>query len=178
MRNVPSCVPHDILPNDMWGFVAGGYAACPSLAGDIDLWVNESDDNEDIEAATLLLRRQRILTHLMSRGFSFQEEQSLRTEAVDGDGYDNLPVTTMKVAKVMFYPKPIHIMVANASIVAVLKAFDVSTHQIAVTNRDQELRGPDWTPLNVLPVAFRVTETTIARMDKITKRYAHLRSTV
>lgn len=172
--NLPSILPPNLIPTDLHAFIAGGYAACPDLASDCDVWVTVPKD-------TLVQTRGALLAHLMREGFSFCEEGGRDTHDVGDPQYDLNTVITDKVAIVAAYIQgrnvPIHLLVTDGNVDDVLEGFDISTHQCAITpKRDERLyTGNDWTPLDEEPYVIRWTEPTRARLDKIRARYAHLR---
>ena len=173
---------YDLLPEEMrsQAFIAGGYAACPALASDVDLWVYvpQDDDATQDEDATLDDARRQILTRLKAEnaGWVVEPEDESQTTPVDRCGYDNLAVSVRRVGRVQYCREklPIHIMVVDAPVCVVLQTFDISTHQIALTPDGDTVRGPEWTPLSESPVQLRDTPNTAARMEKIRARYAHL----
>lgn len=169
--NMPSVCPNQLLPEGLTAIIAGGYAACPALAADMDVWVQTDQP--------LALVRQQILNHLFTQNIPFVAQDSNDQHIVDGCGYDDMPVNIRKVAQVRFPSMiPIHVMVTDAPPVALLLAFDISTHQMAIGPDDEEIRGPEWTPLEVEPVIIRNHDQpkTLARLAKITARYAPLRA--
>lgn len=176
MSRLTQHFPDTILPYGMMGasFIAGGYAACPSRAQDIDLWVMDSTGRlED--------NRSRILAHLLAAGYDVTEENTREGFRVNGFGYDEMNLRILKVGYVRRPDAlPIHIMVTDAPLVAVLLHFDVSTHQCAIApTRDgvgDVVRGPQWTDLTEEPVQLRETSATNTRMEKIRTRYADMRT--
>lgn len=175
MGNV--CRPADLLP-ERWrdeAFIAGGFAASPALASDIDLWVSVPSNWSLNEV------RQEILDHLQSTGCDFKELEDRRVSDdvfVDAEYMINLDMRKVAIIhgeRAMGYEKPVHVIVVNGGPVDVLAGFDISTHQVALW-RGRVLKGPQWTPLSEYPVKLKDTLTTDARMVKLTKRYAHLQS--
>lgn len=175
---VPSFIPDELLPTGDYkarAFVAGGYAACPSLATDCDVWVTV----RDVEQA-----RDELLAYLYGvqgpRPSNMEVEH--RLGAPDDYGV-RLPVKTLKVARIPARIEgrllDIHLMVTTGDIDDVLDAFDISTHQCAITRRTElegrVYRGSRWTPLDVEPQVLRWTPTTPDRLDKIRTRYNHYR---
>lgn len=158
-------IPRDLLPEGAFYFIAGGWAACPSLATDKDVWVTYP------RGTNLVAARQHILDHLKETGYWYTEEQDGRTETVN-DGYAGIEVNILKVAVVNFVV-PIHILVTDAMAHEVLQGFDVSTHQIVLLSDGGIQYGPDWTPITVPPIKLKNTPTTDARMRKIAARYGH-----
>jgi hypothetical protein len=161
-----------LLPPGMEACVAGGYAAHPAMASDIDVWVMSPLDLNKV--------REDLLSHFYTSGMVFEEQQETRSHDITNAlcGYEGLNIVVLKVAKVTLpdVEKPIHVMVTSAvSPVQVLCAFDISTHQIAIDQFGDEVMGPGWTPCYAAPEVLKNTPTTPARLEKITARYAHLR---
>ncbi len=177
---VRDLLPPGLLPPGLYGsaFIAGGYAACPERATDIDVWVRVS---ETLEAA-----RANLLYYwgLLGHPFSRYVTPSSSTNNVelpgreDNDGGYALPsIPILQVATIAMRPKPIHVMVTQARLDQVLSAFDISTHQVAINPLGLRILGPQWTPLDVTPQLIRVGgASTWTRLDKIMNRYADLRS--
>jgi hypothetical protein len=169
---VLSQLPVDLFPPDTYAFIAGGYAACPERATDIDVWVR-SDENLEVVRAKLLV-------WLDEHRWAYAEEKQEEKFRADGFGYDKMDCRILKVA-VVPYTKPIHIMVTGAPPLVLLRNFDVSTHQIARVPHPfcpdgDTMRGPEWTPLSEEPVQLKETSATPARLEKIRTRYADLRT--
>lgn len=169
-------IPENFLPFgvDRHAFIAGGYAACPERASDIDVWVTD-------QTGRLEMTRANLLAHLKASGFAAKEEIAQEGFRVDGFGYDELDVRILKVAYVQQGAGrlPIHLMVTDAKPFPVLMHFDVSTHQIALVPIGGTLdimRGPEWTDITEEPVQIRETSATNARMEKIRTRYADMRT--
>lgn len=172
LRMLREHLPPRLLPPDLYrkAFIAGGYAADQDLAQDIDVWVRCSD---------LDTVQSRLLEHLKGLGseYAFEVQNMTEEQVADGHGYDQVPVFIRKVALVTFAGfKPVHLMVTDAPMAAVLEGFDISTHQIALDYYGMECPGAEWTPVTALPVARLANSRTPARMEKIMARYAHLRT--
>lgn len=175
--NAPSVLPLGLIPSEYFAFIAGGYAACPQRAVDIDVWVIA--ERGEVEATY-----RRILAFLQDNRWAIEaaptpsEDDLLQEEST----YELTGVSTLKVCRVPYphpitqQPSSIHIMVADGDVNAVLNGFDVSTHQIALLWNDREERGVQWTPLDVPPQIITAHENkfTEGRMAKITARYADL----
>lgn len=161
-------IPLNLLPDayrTSW-CVAGGWAACPSLAGDQDVWVFGYPDLKKLRVL--------LLKHLAEGRFQFQEEGQTQT----GSSY-SLSFGILKVAEVTLPNRlhAIHLMVTNhASALAIIETFDISTHQIAITHDGNVILGSGWTPLTQPPVMISTNigkPTTPARMHKLALRYNH-----
>lgn len=145
--------------------IAGGYAACPALATDCDVWVYGVDDGP--------FEREKILWRLRSQVapciVEFVEESNDTEASTNMYGGDY--IYSWKVAQLADGRQ---IIVTTAeSIQEILAAFDVSTHQVALTPDGELIKGYEWTPITVPPVQIRSTRTTPYRMQKITARYGH-----
>lgn len=160
-------IPDDLLPTGTNAYIAGGYAACPERALDIDLWVRVPTLED------LSLFRQQLLDHLVERRFAFTPLEDRREYK---DDYGEFMGGVMKVAKVPYAPYPIHIMVTDLGPVDLCDTFDISTHMVA-WDGERCFRNPDkWTALTEDPIAWKDTPTTTERLEKIRTRYADLRS--
>jgi hypothetical protein len=166
-------IPKGLLPPDLEGsaFIAGGYAACPALATDIDLWVY-------VAGESLADARDRILLWLQTEMWPYETQEDNRPQLADStiDGYS---IISSKVAIVRspHLSHPIHIMVCAGSIQELLETFDISTHQIALSFGGV-IKGPRWTPITERPVIIRSatgisTQKTQERLGKIATRYGH-----
>lgn len=152
----------DLVPKQ-WredAFIAGGYAACPALASDLDLWIPCCSDGTRVEVA-----RDEVWAHLRNMRITAVEENE---ETITQ--YEGVNVVIMKVCCV-YYGVKIHIMVVDAPLNAVLEGFDVSTHQVALLPSGEVFTGSRWTPITEPPVRLIDTPKTDVRMEKITNRY-------
>ena len=176
-------LPSNLVP-DRWladTFIAGGYAAMPERASDIDVWVTVPVENN------LGAVRGELLDHLREEGFVFDTQDEARTRNIDVwvDAYTNLQ--TMKVALVKglspktdastgyYFHQPIHLIVTNGTVDDVLDSFDLSTHQIALVQEKGDwvpVKGLNYTPVTQVPTFLKFTPTTDERFDKLMKRYA------
>lgn len=144
--------------------IAGGWAACPQLASDQDVWILARAPDPEV----VLAERDRLLDAFPE--ITPQGNLSLvDTQAMYGD----LGQTIAKVGTI----DTRHILVTGADGVRdLLDAFDISTHQCAITPEFQFVKGRCWTPITVMPQKLRQTEKTDARFEKIAARYATFRS--
>ncbi len=158
-------IPQGLLPPNTTAFIAGGFAACPALASDIDIWVQVGNP-EDIESMRAVL-----LAHFATEGYMFVEES--RSERVrDTDNYgDSIYCTIAKCAKVHLPRLDAHILVTDGSAQDVLRSFDLSTHQVAILQNGRVVKGEDWTPTFEWPTVLKRTPTTQARRQKLVERY-------
>lgn len=145
--------------------IAGGFAACPGLAEDQDVWVfGDRDDRPFILARLESAARQYGVGIYQAEPLVAPEEESERYHT-DNDG----TCFTWKVARLV---DGRHILLTNAyDIQNLLDSFDISTHQCALSPDGEFIKGTLWTPITEPPVAIRQTPTTNARMEKLRKRY-------
>lgn len=167
-------IPPTLLPDDLQrnAFIAGGYAACPALALDMDVWV-KVDRNDSLPEA-----KQRILDWLESTMWPYDAATTrpsiVGTVGANADGYDGMGVFVQKVATVksQYLTHPYHIMVVNVDPRTLIETFDISTHQIAIAFGNV-IKGSGWTPITEPPRVLKMTPTTPERLEKIAARYGH-----
>lgn len=150
--------------------IAGGFAACPNMARDCDVWVYNV--NQDSMSGVGLRVRQDVLNRLRDLGIDFVEEENTPNQPHDfydlGSGILCWKVASLKDGR--------HIILTTAeTILDLLDNFDVSTHQVALSSDGELVRGRQFTPLTVAPRQLRQGTMTDARMQKIERRYAHFR---
>lgn len=162
-------IPKGLLPPDYMdcAFIAGGYAACPPLARDIDLWVMVNPSQ------SLAAVREEILAWLESElwPYEVQDDRRLRPLGTTAEGYDII-ATKVAVVKSLHMSHPIHIMLVDRSPRELLETFDISTHQVAIVFGNV-IKGSGWTPITEPPRQLKDSPTTAARMEKIAQRYGH-----
>lgn len=159
-------IPRNLLPDTSDTYdrylIAGGWAVCPALADDRDLFIlaGPSADLQEI--------RQEVLDHLKAEGFEFTEEQETR----EFIGYDGL-VGIGKVAKVQFENgQDIHVLVASTKIPQeVLNSFDLSICMVGITQDGTLVKSEYWTPPTELPTVMKDTPTTSVRCNKYVERF-------
>lgn len=162
-------IPYNLLPAKYQksAFIAGGYAACPALAQDIDVWVTVPQDELDEPRAA-------ILQHLREHGFVFEEQTDRRIEQTTMPAGYEMNIAIRKVAKVSHCrsEQQWHILVTEGDVDQVLGSFDVSTHQVAITPYGV-VCGENWTPTDVWPRRLKDTPTTNDRLRRIALRFGH-----
>lgn len=162
-------LPKELLPSDLMNsaFIAGGYAACPALASDIDLWVMAPPNQ-------LGATRKTIINWLETEMWPYEVQEDQRLSVLGPAAAYGYDVIAGKVAivKSPHMTHPIHIMVVDRSPAELLETFDISTHQVAIVFGNV-VKGSGWTPVTVPPVMLRNTPTTPERMRKIAARYGH-----
>lgn len=156
-------IPHNLLPErlNQW-IVAGGWAACPQLATDTDVFVLAG------KHVDLLELRQELLDHLKDTGLEFSEESETR----EFIGYDGL-VGIGKVARVWRDDgSVIHILVASTSDPRdVLNSFDLSISMVGIMP-DGRVITTNYTTSPVEPIiVVKDTPTTAARLKKYNTRF-------
>lgn len=149
--------------------IAGGFAACPTRAGDIDLWIlNFPGRSERVW--------DQITEHLRANEIKFRESNFSYAQT-------NGSVLRLVCKKVYLRKKnmlpdddewlDVQILEASqATVHDLIDAFDISTHMIARTQTDV-VRGKHYTSTTETPVVMRFDkpEGVVARLDKICKRY-------
>lgn len=172
-------LPSNLLPPGTEYFIAGGFAACPALAEDVDVWVPVDTLTASQPWETVWRARREMVAHLRAAGFVFTE--------VDGDfsprdrkrllfdstfeGYRMpLPIYRAGVVTIPGHRLPYHIILVGANVDEVLSSFDISTHQVALTARGV-VCGDQWTPITEEPKVILQKYTTDARLKKIRARY-------
>jgi hypothetical protein len=175
----------EFLNRSLYGLnwmLAGGWAACPTLASDRDVWVF------GLQADELESERHSLLDTLrlnVKSPYVMEEQNDIQT----GRGYEGVEITIRKVCVIDTRRKdgdtfndcrdgslriqPIHLMVTDApSPIAVLMNFDVSTHAVAIMPEGQIHLHPMWTPVNEQPRVLLNNSNTPERMTRITARFA------
>ena len=173
-------LPVNLLPSGVAAFIAGGYAACPALATDIDVWVSVDTHDAINPWDAVWTERLRLLNHLHQYfGFTVTEEDQTgsvrdRNRMIVRDTFEgyNLPLPIYRVATVRVEGAslPYHIIAVGAGLDEVLSSFDISTHQIALTEKGV-VTGANWTPITEPPQVITEKFTTPARLEKIRARY-------
>lgn len=150
----------DFLPEQYRAdaYIAGGWAACPSLATDIDVWVLSP-------RANLYTLKGELLTYLATTHLNVEMLTDQPTKAE----YAN----TLKVAVInRHFKQNIHLLVSDAQMIEqVLENFDISTHAVALGPDGEVHRSTFWTSVAEEPVVNKMTPTTPERLVKIKTRY-------
>lgn len=166
-------IPAGLLPEGTKWCIAGGWAACPALAKDQDIWVLVDADGDP---HFLREERDRLLSHLRQQfGDLVVEHDSERLS--DPKDYDNTMVRILKVAQFRLEGREIHLLIADApSASYLLRTFDISTHQVAIEDTGGVVTGEGWTGPHEPPVMLQETPTTHERLVKIAMRYGHVKT--
>lgn len=149
------------LPEDMWprAIVAGGYAADPDRAADIDLWVIGGD--MEVDAFRIRKHNHMSWDSLAESPYEqFSNEFAVVTKQ-ELDGRSLLPVQIL-VASARTFPE-------------LLNRFDISTHAVGVPLAVPQVRliGNGFTLTTEQPrvLVFNSPGQTLRRLEKITSRY-------
>lgn len=177
-------IPAGLLPPNTPWFIAGGYAACPALANDIDVWVCEPvADLEETRVRLLVHLEQFVAARNPGPGFAYLSpykrwrvaaEQGVSTAPL----YDQDHIDIRKVAVVLAPDhakvKPIHVIVTNAPDAgSILSGFDISTHAVAIDHTGRVWRHNLWTAPHQPPAVIRTNPKTQERLDRICQRFGH-----
>ena len=155
-------IPKNLLPEGMHYFIAGGWAACPALATDRDLFVQTTGDLNDTRAM--------LLDHMRAQGFDVTEEDEHR-DFETSDGYSHIPIA--KVGKVkQKFNKDIHVLVTSGDVENVLDTFDLSVSQVAITESGRIVKGTHYTDPTQPIYVVKDTPTTPAREEKYRRRFS------
>lgn len=160
------------LPEDMWprAIVAGGYAADPDCAADIDLWVIGGD----MEVDAFRIRKHNHMGTFSSLDSSPYEQFSNEFAVVTEQ------VVEMKLGKFGSTYLPVQILVSSdKNFRDLLERFDISTHQVGISlepeiaGRHRLVKGSKFTETTVQPrvITWTRPEQTIRRLKKVTSRY-------
>ena len=177
-------IPANLLPEDYRESycVAGGWAACPAMAQDQDVWVYgvETDQLEAVGTQLLSwLQGENSKVPYYRRPFWVEAQVEARsTEA--REEYESKTVEIRKVAKVEVKLSPrarrkvIHLLVTDARNPAeILDGFDVSTHAVAIDYSGAIWQHDGYTSPHVAPVALLMNVKTPARTARIARRFGH-----
>ncbi len=175
-------IPNGLLPAGALWCVAGGWAACPALATDMDVWVYGAPTID------LSLRRAALLAHLEQWAATnntkrpIWPEKRYRVSPQETSetflAYEGLDCAIEKVAVITLprtaQAKPIHLMVTDAPDPGtLLQGFDVSTHAVAIDHTGRIFRHPQWTAPHQTPIEILHNEHTPDRMARIAARFGH-----
>jgi len=157
-------IPARLLPGDLRYCVAGGWAACPALATDVDVWVYGVEHEEfDGECG-------RITRHLSKTYYDDFDPLTEQTKLVT---YDHV-IPVRKIGRVYddVAQATYDIMVCEANTpYQLLDGFDISTHMVAIDYTGRVIKHDLWTPSKQMPLINRMTSKTGDRMRKICKRF-------
>ncbi len=156
-------IPEGLVPGGFDWMVAGGWAVCPALASDKDVFVlidRNTDDSESVRAL--------ILAGLKNYGFDFEEEGGIEEE-IHRLQYGAL---VLRVAKVDYHGQTLHVLIGlGPNPEDILNTFDLSICQIGIMSDGTLVRGDDVTPISAPIKIVRDTPTTAARLAKYQQRF-------
>lgn len=162
-------------------FVAGGYVVDPTLASDIDIWIQVDNDLGAAQDEHAKLQQ-----WLEDAGFQFEPQDMWAAPeliaAGEPDNYGSTEFTAIyKVAVIsswrsIKFSKPVHLRLTTGSVRDVLNSFDISTHAQAMLPDGRMLYGTNWTAKTEDPRILKDTPATPERFVKIKSRYAGYRA--
>lgn len=152
--------------------IAGGYAAAPAEAGDIDIWIPSGDGPPLVSDSTVMRwHRDDILEHLFEAGITYVLPPPV---GYNGDVAKRLVCTIPSG----YAGKAVQLLVTAAhDAQELVDSFDISTHAVAKTQQPgksmQVTFAKEWSSLREQPRVMRFTtpEETLARLHKVTQRY-------
>lgn len=150
-------------------FIAGGYAVSPTLADDIDIFVQTA---ESAFPDSLARAKQDILAYLHDR-YGLDMVQEILDAPVNherDDAYETI-FETLKVARVVLTGVTYHVMVTTGNIDDVLNSFDLSICQVGIDELGRVHTGIDYTEPFEPIIVVKDTPTTYARMQKYMERF-------
>jgi hypothetical protein len=151
--------------------IAGGFAACPALADDVDVWLYGIDvfDGDDNGGVNEHKRVRELLEDRLRRDYGDADFEASNNETCYiGTGF------VTRVGYVFVNHQKFHVLITDQPTPqALVNAFDVSTHAVAINSDGQVFRGEGWTPTMVPTVKLKDTSTTDARLKKIAVRFGH-----
>lgn len=159
-------IPRNVIPEEFVWCIAGGWAACPALATDLDVFVFAGKLSIDVA-------REQLVAHLKDEygDYSFSEQDDNRIQL---DQYEHLTVQIRKVGYVDGYGVPIHVCVTTAqSVPMLIDGFDISTHAVAITSFGRVIKSENYTPPQERPRIVHMTTTSVERLRKISERFGH-----
>ena len=176
--------PIELLPEafqKQW-CVAGGYAACPALSNDVDVWVYRVPTLQLDDTREQLLEHLNTVAHIEN----VPAHRSLQYHVIPGEetrtaeSYCQEFIQIKKVAivygrRTYHDMKPVHVVVTDAQNPGVIiTGFDISTHAVAI-----EWNGRVWktgyTAPQERPRRLRIAnEHTEPRMIRICERFGHI----
>lgn len=158
--------------------IAGGWAACPQLASDQDVWVFAGALRHDSPIEDRLSRLARLRLEMLCEFMEITPEGPSIADSkgdhqdFDEDNLQRYGDMNFGVIKVGILGDR-HILLTDAAdIQQLLSHFDISTHQCAIDEDMNFIRGTGWTPITDDPKILRTGGEQIAvRLEKIRARY-------
>lgn len=156
-------IPEGLVPGGFEWMVAGGWAVCPALATDMDIFVMIDPEKEPVEDVRTL-----ILAGLRNYGFDFEEEGGI-DEEIHRLQYGQ---RVLRVAKVTYHGRTLHVLLGLGPVFEdVLETFDLSICQVGILSDGAIVKGPAYTSPVQEIVVTRDTPTTAARLKKYQDRF-------
>lgn len=157
-------IPSNLLPvkyQNSW-CVAGGFAVCPALSTDTDVFVFVRELN------------QYVIDELrMYLGVVFGEDFVPQSNFEGTPGYDGI-IGTERIGVVHAPGRTFDIVMTDAEDVhALLATFDISTSQVAIMPNGAVVRGNHWTPPHEAPLMLLSREKSKQRYIKYARRFGH-----
>lgn len=187
-------LPVNLLPApyDHTAFIAGGFAACPALAEDVDVWcpVDIMSAPHDDPFELVWTERDRVVAYLHREfGSCFIEHDGINAKrhevptlpsirhgklVTTFEGY-HLPIAIRRAGMVTMEgcSLPYHIILVGGDVDEVLSSFDISTHAVALT-RKGVVCSEYWTSPLEEPKVIHQKYTTDARLVKVKARYSRI----
>lgn len=183
-------LPVNLLPAPYTytAFIAGGFAACPALAEDVDVWCPVDLVADDSDPFGLVWNeRDRVVEYLRREfGAAFVEHDGIgsrrdtvptppnqqrgRLVSTHEGYYLPIPIRRAGAVTIPGCSLPYHIILVGGDIDDVLSSFDITTHMVALTRKGVVV-GEHYTPPFEEPRVITKKFTTEARMTKIRARY-------
>jgi hypothetical protein len=162
-------IPKWLIPDGYRYFVAGGWAVCPALATDMDVWVQTKPDQTLTEGYDAIRRH---LTRWEAMGACKLEIPSKIDAYRANPSFDRH--STMLITKITnpMWEHAIHMLVTTQTPEDVISNFDLSICQVAITDEGQVIRGANWTPVTA-PIRQLSASTSLTdkRMEKYKARF-------
>lgn len=163
-------LPSNLVPTGYSWCVAGGWAACPPLATDMDVWIFDIPDEFELESVAKDLQEYyKGQAEVDGEEFEAEDDANVREGSTEYGSWSRKvgQYTTVSGRK-------IHFIVTTADTPSdIISSFDISTHQVAITSFGLVIKGDNYTPPGQQPAVLRWTETTYDRYRKICKRFGH-----
>lgn len=175
---------YDLIGSGTQWCIAGGYAACPALATDMDVWIYQVKDDLETVRRQLIVNIERLTTTLNETRPIWPEKRFLWTSSAEtqlAPAYQGINVQILKVGDFIephsHRSKPIHLMVTDATSPGeILEGFDISTHAVAIDQSGRIWKHSGWTAPHQPPAVLFVAKNgkTPERYDRICRRFGHV----
>jgi hypothetical protein len=175
-------IPTGLLPEGTKWCIAGGFAACPALAGDVDVWVYgvKHDDVVTTQAQLIAHIEQWCAANNVKRPIWPEKRYCFEKQAESREffAYGQVAVRIEKIG-VLYSPrsarvKPIHLMVTDAYTPGeIVRGFDISTHAVAIDSTGRIWKHDTFTAPHQPPAVLTTNEKTAGRYSRICQRFGH-----